>query len=430
LPELDYSRTIELPSYDDRNFRVFENAAQPRSWVVKCVNAGFVSEDRLRLQAEIMEALVEHGVSAPRCVPLRRPPLGNNDPWFVAFYDPSGPGNQPPNSDGSNGVLRPPESPQLPCLVHVTNFIDDSMLFPDAAPKSATFLRHLGGIVAQIGVGMQDFFDPVQMRNEAAARKGFKSLEEIATFTWEWSCCEIPKETKNRLHLVSDTMSREEAEVLINRVADVLPLDGSRMKLLEADWSARFSCGTCIEGREVAPRHLLNPYRLGFLHSDINDTNVLFSQCDRDADVYTTSAILDFGDSTRDYSLLDIGITAAYACMHQELTPVEVLAVVVRGYVDHLAGFSSSAAPSTEELEVAVDLFVPMEALRMLYGMTLARKLLSAIMGAEQIYLCPGDEYVAHTVEPVWNASRKHLELGTIEDCVAATRKAVMALQY
>lgn len=192
LPALDLSRTEELPSYDDYNFRVFCAAGErgereERSFVVKCMHADMVSADHVRFQVALMNCLSGNGVPCPSAVPL----LDSND-------------------DKDSFVVRVDN-----CVAHVIDFIPNSVLYPETEPKSPKFLDYLGGIVGSVHVATHaaGFFT-----------KGDGAHRKAGTFVWEWSTSQIPKEVSKRLELIHKNRRSDCAE-LLKRISEVLPVD-------------------------------------------------------------------------------------------------------------------------------------------------------------------------------------------------------------
>lgn len=121
--------------------------------------------------------------------------------------------------------------------------------------------------------------------------------------------------------------------------------------------------------------------------------------------------------------------------MHQtHLDPLTTLLHVLQGYCARWRAYVSSASGGSPEQEPPEEkttcwtsgLVWPREALRTVYAVSLARKLLSFIMGSEQMagLRAQGKEntaeyvYAAHCVEPVWQAAVRHLAYPSLEEAV------------
>lgn len=388
--KVDLGKTEELPSYDDRNFRVLEEEgeeSQGRSWVVKCFNADFISEDRVRLQVDAMRSLHDAGVPVPAVLSAK----GGED--VMAVYTPCDEDRRAAVAMEEGVEVFPNGAPLQKCLVQVIDFVPESVLYPPHAARSPAFLRHLGSICGDVQWGMRGFFEAKP------------ELEQVADFTWDWNCNEIPRSVSSRLHLVGDEAQRERARTLLERVKPVLPVDRRNFEELAKEWEAEHT------GRPGWAQDALrmNPFVRSFIHSDLNDTNILFGVCDLERDAYEHSAVLDFGDACLDFRPFELGVASGYAGMDQPGCPLDTIAQVCRGYVE----FVARKCMDPEEgcfSEALFDSFLPPEALKAVYCSSLGRQLLSWIMGYEQMLLNPGDEYLAHSVEPMWRAAEKHLE--------------------
>jgi len=151
-------------------------------------------------------------------------------------------------------------------------------------------------------------------------------------------------------------------------------------------------------------------FRKGFVHSDVNDTNVLFKKSK--APAHEVAALIDFGDSCYDYILYDVGVAAGYACMHQTIPTAVTVAAVIRGFCKGVDGDAS---------------LPPRAAVEVIYAAALGRLLLSLTCGLEQMTLDPEDEYVAHTVAPCKEAVLRQLEeFPSLDDAIEAVCKAML----
>ncbi len=195
-------------------------------------------------------------------------------------------------------------------------------------------------------------------------------------------------------------------KLLADRVANVLPLTAEKVEkelgrassslydehggaVDEVDYEQDNTHGTT---RTKELQFLSRFFRKQWVHTDLNDTNILFRAIDLHTKCFEYGAVLDFGDSCFDYCLYDIGITAAYACMYQEtLSIAEIIANICYGY------FHQGATQ------------FPKECLQYVYAVAVGRTLLSLTCACEQIFLQPDNEYVAHTAQPLKDVAGKHL---------------------
>jgi len=136
------------------------------------------------------------------------------------------------------------------------------------------------------------------------------------------------------------------------------------------------------------------------LHSDLNDTNLLFK--DEEA-----IGILDFGDSIYGCTIFELGIAAGYYALGQT-DPVFVFCEVLRGYL-------AETPLSDPELEA-------------FYHVAYGRMLLSGSMSAEGCAAEPDNEYLAHTADPCWNALTKLKDV-TPADALARFRDVQAEVQ-
>lgn len=120
---------------------------------------------------------------------------------------------------------------------------------------------------------------------------------------------------------------------------------------------------------EALPSEVMDALPHSIIHSDINDTNLLFEGG-------RIAGVLDFGDSIRSCTVFDVGIAAAYYSLAQE-DPLRVFGEVLRGYL---------RSASLTEPELAAFFHVA-------YG----RVLLSACFSAQSCAAEPDNEYLAHT---------------------------------
>jgi 4-aminobutyrate aminotransferase-like enzyme/Ser/Thr protein kinase RdoA (MazF antagonist) len=115
--------------------------------------------------------------------------------------------------------------------------------------------------------------------------------------------------------------------------------------------------------------------RLGAIHNDANDHNVLVSP-----DHGGITGILDFGDVVHGYLVADLAVAAAYAVLSQP-EPLDALADVVAGY--------ASVLPLEPAEQDAV------------YGLVCLRLCLSAAMAAENRRARPDDPYLLVSQAPI-----------------------------
>lgn len=196
------------------------------------------------------------------------------------------------------------------------------------------------------------------------------------------------------------------------------------------------------------------------MHSDMNDTNILFKTIDlpsastvttaegilhstlKSEEKYEVGAVLDWGDAGYDYILFDVGVCAGYACMHQDKKEVtETIADVIRGYFRETMGtdifeacaqlyvnknlsiFNSTSAATTttsnHNVQTILNLLIQIVAAsRLIYVTALGRQLQSFAFGREQMSMRPDDEYIAHTVQPIWDAAKGHLKFAGTDEAM------------
>ncbi|MDB4915633.1 MAG: aminotransferase class-III [Gemmatimonadetes bacterium] len=123
---------------------------------------------------------------------------------------------------------------------------------------------------------------------------------------------------------------------------------------------------TLIARFDHAAASVAAPLRASAIHNDLNDRNVLVDN-DR------TVGILDFGDMVFSYTVADLAIAAAYACLESD-DPLSVIACVVRGY--------HAVFPLTDS-ELAA-----------LFGLVTLRLCTSACVAAYQRRESPGNAYL------------------------------------
>lgn len=131
--------------------------------------------------------------------------------------------------------------------------------------------------------------------------------------------------------------------------------------------------------QHVAP--LLPALRTSAIHGDLNDHNVLIGGGD---DIYSRrqrlTGIVDFGDMVHCYTVADLAIACAYACLGAD-DPLDTVAHVVRG---HHALFPLTG----DELSA-------------LFGLIVLRLCTSACVAAHQRQLNPGNDYLDVSQEAI-----------------------------
>ncbi len=130
-----------------------------------------------------------------------------------------------------------------------------------------------------------------------------------------------------------------------------------------------------VEGRlQSLPRSVI--------HNDANDYNVIVDG--------ERVCFIDFGDIVFSQTIYNLAICAAYVSMGSE-QPLVKISSLVAGY---------DAVRSLEELEMSV-----------LFPLILARLGQSVSIGAQQLSLDPGNEYLAVSQAPAWSALEKLIEV-------------------
>ncbi len=382
----------KFDSYDDQNFRVFgppdpANHGKQKSYMVKACHGTLVSIDHKRFQCAALEHLAASGVPVPRAIPLK------SDINRAMDLADGGVANKHVYRDKQNNAL-----------VHVEQFIDGSELYPADTPRSEQFCEYIGKIVRDVHNATSDFLvDPelpgnMKEKGSIEETESSKKWRETATFTWDWSASEIVTQVSKRLDFVKSADDRKKVQSLLDRVSEVMPLTPDKVQaLIEDDVSTMQAAAVYLQR--------------GFAHTDVNDTNILFNQIERTPgkEAYEYCGLIDFGDCCFDYRLYDLGIAAGYACMHQSIDVLDTIGAVIRGYVTT----ARNGLP------------MPRACVRVVYAVALGRKLLSYIMGAEQMVHYPEDEYIAHTVKPTWDAARRHLTYSSMNEALDALMQRV-----
>jgi len=244
-----------------------------------------------------------------------------------------------PSSSSSIIPLDPPAPGRAAPLARLLTYLEGDIV-PNETPKDEAFLQRVGMLVGKVTAALAGFEDPA------------------AHWSWEWDMKIVPKTVRSKLSFIKDEAHRE----LATRLAD--------------EYEA-----TVCEAASTLPHSII--------HSDLNDTNLLF----RDNEVV---GVLDFGDSIYSCTIFDCAIAAGYYSLGQA-DPMMVLTEVLRGYM--------RTAPSPPS---AAELAVYFQAAR-------GRLLLSVACSAEACFHKPDDEYLAHTAEPGWAALAKLAAVPTAE---------------
>jgi Ser/Thr protein kinase RdoA (MazF antagonist) len=268
----------------------------------------------------------------------------------------------PLKSDPSSFVYK---NENTQCITFVCEFVDKSTLWPEGVSMPTGFLGYLGGVISRLHVATVDFYCK------------YPQYENVASYTWEWSIGELPREIGKRLGFIEDLGWRDSCTELAGWVAQKLPITEAK-----------------IQESSLSDEKKLEWYRKGLCHTDINNTNVLFSSIENDK--WEMSALLDFGDMCLDYIVYDIGSAGAYACMGQEIDHAETVAAIIKGY----------------------DASMPREVVEVVYAAALGRGLLSYMMANERMVSEPGNEYVASTAKPGMDSAKKHLKYKSLAAAV------------
>jgi len=199
-------------------------------------------------------------------------------------------------------------------------------IIPNEEPKSDAFLQAVGRLCGQLTKALRGFED------------------EGAVWDWDWHMKNVASACEARVSYVADPERRALARRLIE----------SYRSAFTAEVMAQL------------------PHSV--IHSDLNDTNLLFEGDE-------VVGILDFGDSIYSCTVFDLGVAAGYYALAQA-DPMRVFSEVLRGYL-------REAELSDSELGV-------------LYHAAYGRVLLSVCFSAQSCAAEPDNEYLAHTSEPGW----------------------------
>jgi 4-aminobutyrate aminotransferase-like enzyme/Ser/Thr protein kinase RdoA (MazF antagonist) len=131
---------------------------------------------------------------------------------------------------------------------------------------------------------------------------------------------------------------------------------------------------------ETQALHLLPQLRMGVIHNDANDYNVLIDDIGNGA--RRVVSILDFGDMVYTYTVCELAIACAYAMLHKA-DPIATAVDIVSGY--------HQAFPLREaEIEA-------------LYWMICARLCISVVNSAYQQKVEPRNDYLMISEQPAWS---------------------------
>ena len=141
-------------------------------------------------------------------------------------------------------------------------------------------------------------------------------------------------------------------------------------------------------------------FRRGIIHGDFNGLNIIMDK-KQGNDSYQVTGVIDFGDSSENCTIVDLGICLPYI-MLENMSPkhfsnaIEFVGPVIQGY--------HSVLPLTpDEFDS-------------LYYLALARCVQSAIMGTHAFKAEPWNTYLLTTPEKAW----------TVIDLLLSTRKEVV----
>jgi Ser/Thr protein kinase RdoA (MazF antagonist) len=324
-----------LDSYDDWNHRVF-SADSNKSWVVKTCNLANCSFENISMICQTMRELLAKGIPVANLVPLK--------------------------SDASCFVY---ENEKTQCISFVCEFVEGSTLWPAGVSMGIGFLGYLGGVISRLHVATADFYIK------------YPQYKGVAGWTGEWSIGELPRSIGKRLGGIEDVGWRDSCTELASWVAQKLPITEAK-----------------IQESGLSDEKKLKWYRKGLCHTDINGTNVLYSNM-KDGQ-WEMSALLDFGDMCLDYIVYDIGSAGAYACMGQEIDHAETLAAIIKGY----------------------DASMPREVVEVVYAVALGRGLLSYLSGTERMVSEPGCEHAARHAKPGMDSAKKHFKYESLAAAV------------
>ncbi|CAJ1405313.1 unnamed protein product [Effrenium voratum] len=169
--------------------------------------------------------------------------------------------------------------------------------------------------------------------------------DEAMNWTWDWDMKRLPEVVRTKLSFMSD-----------------------QRRLLAARLCEEYAAHLTPEVVAQLPHSVL--------HADLNDTNLLFAGEE-------IVGIIDFGDSIYSCRIFEPAITAGYFSLGQA-NPLQVLREVLRGYLQQVPWDLSN------------------EEVMAYFHAARGRVLLSVAFAAENSFLEPDNEYLAHTAEPGW----------------------------
>mmetsp|Transcript_35811 Transcript_35811/g.70517 ORF Transcript_35811/g.70517 Transcript_35811/m.70517 type:complete len:431 (-) Transcript_35811:69-1361(-) len=378
----------ELPSYDDLNFlcrlpeRVSKvDGAQDSSGAPEESSTSFVfkatklhTRDRLEMQHAVMKRLETAGLPVAQVVPS----LEGRETEEVE--DPSD------------------FSPHTLCRVmtYLEGDIRDL-----CARKGPEFFQEVGRVCGNVCRALQGFSHPA------------------SNWDWEWNTAAALKTGESLVECEPNPKRRQIARhfLALFRTYVQIPMEDARAK--ETAEGGQNGHSSISDKEQVM--------RTGVIHSDLNDTNLIWRG-------ESVSGILDFGDAIHSFICFETANAAAYALMgqaeycdpgkvQQESRKESIEQNKERGTVSALTLLQNATTlfeSSHREFPLSTT------ELRTLFAATAIRILISVLFSAKYQASNPEDEYVKHTYEPGWTVLE---ELATIdgEFAVAFVRETLHA---
>lgn len=224
-------------------------------------------------------------------------------------------------------------------FVRLVSFIEGVPL-AKVRPHSAELLRDLGRAVARLTKGLEDFDHPAADRPFPWDLRGGRDV------------------VRRHAHLIEAPSRRALVDYFL-------------------DWFER-TAGSKL-GR----------LRMGVIHNDANDWNVIVSRPAGEADSFgrrQVAGIVDFGDMVRSFTISDLAVACSYAMLDKD-DPVAAAACAAAGY--------HALTPLDED------------EMELLFPLIVLRLLLSVSLCAYQSRLRPGDDYLSISNGPVWTLLEK-----------------------
>lgn len=209
----------------------------------------------------------------------------------------------------------------------------DGCLLSGVKPHSRELLFDLGKTLALIDQALQNF------KHEALNRPLL------------WNMCDVLKTLERFKSLLASEPKRKLVEHFESRFREtVLPLE--------------------------------NKLRMGVIHNDANDNNVLVEE----DNPRRLTSIIDFGDMVYSWLAVEPSVAATYAMLGKE-QPLDVAATIIEGYHSRLA---------LRDAEI-----------RAIFELICMRLCMSVCICAYQRSIDPGNEYLSISEQPAWDLLQK-----------------------